>query len=128
MDLRPRILIVEDNVDLLAILEQLLSTDYLVATARRGEEGIARAASFHPDIIILDLQLPDMNGADVGRRIKRERREVPVLVLSASATTESLEALRATGVCDAFLAKPATMESIRARIAELLGSGTGAEG
>jgi CheY-like chemotaxis protein len=128
MHVRPRVLVVEDNADLRALLEQLLSADYLVATAGRGAEGVTLAASFHPDIILLDLQLPDMDGAEVGRRIKRELRDVPVLVLSASATPERLEDLRKAGCCDAFLPKPATIEAIRHGVAELLDSGSGTEG
>jgi len=50
-----KILIVEDNLDLLAILRDLLSSDYEVETARRGEEAIARVRKFEPDLVILDL-------------------------------------------------------------------------
>lgn len=122
---KPRILIIEDNADLLAILEHLLATDYLVATAGRGEDGIALAKSLRPDIVLLDLQLPDMDGIDAGRLIKQSI-PAPVLVLSATATGETAELLRTSGCCDAFLPKPVPIEEIRAKLAGMLGSASGA--
>ena len=128
MQVKPRVLIIEDNTDLLSILEQLLSEDYIVATARRGEEGVALAASFQPDIVILDLQLPQMDGIEAGRWIKREVDNVPILVLTALAGKGDPEAILASGCCDAYMAKPASLEAIRARVVELLESGAGTHG
>lgn len=123
MDAKARVLIVEDNMDLLEILEQLLSVDYSVATARRGEEGIALATSFRPDVVILDLQLPKMDGVEAGLRIKREADNVPILVLTAVAGKGEPEAILASGCCDAYLSKPATLDAIRAQVEQLLASG-----
>ena len=67
-----RILIVEDNPDLLLVLDQSLSAEHEVVTARRGEEGVALTRTFHPEVVILDLQLPSMDGIEAGRWIKRE--------------------------------------------------------
>src|SRR5690606_40940529 len=69
-----RILVVEDNADLLSILRELLSVEHEVATARRGEEAIEVARTFRPDLVILDLQLPSMDGIEAGRWIKRDRK------------------------------------------------------
>lgn len=124
---KPKVLIIEDNADLRAILEHLLSTDYLVATAGRGEDGVSLALSFRPDLVILDLQLPDMDGVDAGRAIKRSTA-ARVLVLSATATGEVAELLRESGCCDAFLPKPVPLEEIRAKLTDLLGSAAGAQG
>ena len=123
MDAKARVLIVEDNMDLLEILEQLLSVDYSVATARRGEEGIALATSFRPGVVILDLQLPKMDGIEAGLRIKREADNVPILVLTAVAGKGEPEAILASGCCDAYLSKPATLDAIRAQVEQLLASG-----
>lgn len=128
MDARPRVLIIEDNADLLEILEHLLSNEFVVATADRGEDGVALAASFRPDIVILDMQLPQMDGIEAGRRIKRDLGDIPILVLTALASQGDPQAILASGCCDAYLAKPATLDAIRARVVELLASGAQAHG
>jgi DNA-binding response OmpR family regulator len=128
MRTKRRVLIIEDNADLLSILEQLLSEEYVVATARRGEEGVTLATSFRPDVVILDLQLPQMDGIEAGRWIKRELDNVPILVLTALAGKGDPEAILASGCCDAYMAKPATLDAIRARVVELLASGAGMHG
>lgn len=128
MHAKPRILIVEDNADLLSVLAQVLSDDYVVATARRGEEGVVLATSFKPDVVILDLQLPQMDGIEAGRWIKREAGNVPILVLTALAAEGDGEAILASGCCDAYMAKPATLDAIRARVTALLEAGAGMSG
>jgi CheY-like chemotaxis protein len=123
MDAKPRVLIIEDNMDLLEILEQLLGVEYSVATARRGEEGIALATTFRPDVVILDLHLPNMDGIEAGRIIKRDAGNVPILVLTAVAGKGDPEAILASGCCDAYMAKPASLDDIRAQVEQLLASG-----
>jgi CheY-like chemotaxis protein len=118
-----RILIVEDNLDLLAILRELLSAEHEVATARRGEEAVEIAGDFRPDVVILDLQLPSMNGIEAGRWIKGElgQRAVAILALTALAQEGDPEAVLRSGCCDAYMAKPATLADIRRKVTELLG-------
>ena len=123
MDARPKVLIIEDNADLLTILEQLLSVEYEVATARRGEDGVMIATSLQPDVVILDLQLPQMDGIEAGHWIRREVENVRILVLTALAGPGDAEAILETGCCDAYMAKPAPLADIQARVAELLMSG-----
>jgi DNA-binding response OmpR family regulator len=123
MDARPRVLIIEDNVDLLNILEQLLGEEYEVETARRGEDGVALALEWRPDVVILDLQLPQMDGIETGRWIKRELGgHVAILVLTAMVGQGDPETILSSGCCDAYMAKPAPLDLIRGRVAELLGS------
>ena len=121
---RPRVLIVEDNVDLLAILAELLSSEYAVTTARRGEEGVALALSLQPDVVILDLQLPQMDGIEAGRWIKRDVPNTRILVLTALAGKGDPEAILASGCCDAYMPKPASLDAIRSTVADLLASAT----
>lgn len=118
----PRILIVEDNVDLLTILSEVLSVDYEVVTAESGEAGLALARTFEPNVVLLDLQLPGMSGVDAGLQIKRDAapRFVPILVLTALAHNEDGGALLASGCCDAVMVKPAPLPMIRAKVDELL--------
>jgi DNA-binding response OmpR family regulator len=117
-----RILIVEDNPDLLSILKEVLSADYEVRTSLSGEDAITIAATFAPDLVLLDLQLPGIDGMETGLRIKEEAapRFVPILMLSALAGVRSENDLVSSGCCDAFMAKPAPLPMIRAKVSELL--------
>lgn len=116
-----RILIVEDNVDLLSILKQLLSSEYQVFTAMRGEDAIEIARAERPELVILDLQLPAMDGIETGRWIKRELAgDVSILVLTALAEKGDEEAVLASGCCDAYMSKPAPLSAIQERVTELL--------
>lgn len=117
-----RILIVEDSPDLLQILRDLLGREHEVRTLRRGEDAVAEAQSFHPDLVILDLKLPGMDGIETGRWIKRvlAPRRVPILALTGLAQTGDPEMVLQSGCCDSYLAKPASLEDIRKRVTELL--------
>ncbi len=113
------ILIVEDNRDLAAILRDLLSQEHEVRTARRGEDAVRLVRERAPDLVIMDLQLPGMDGIETSRWIKQEA-PVPILVLTALAAAGDPEAVLATGCCDAYMAKPAALSDIRAKVSELL--------
>ena len=116
-----RLLIVEDNTDLLEILRQLLSRKHEVYAAQRGEEGIELARAHHPDAVILDLQLPSIDGVETGLRIKQELGgEVAILVLTAQSERTNRAAVLASGCCDAFMSKPAPLSEIERRVDELL--------
>lgn len=120
-----RILIVEDNVDLLTILQEVLSADYEVVTAESGEAAIALARTLEPDLVLLDIQLPGMSGIDAGMQIKQEAaRFIPILVLTALAQNEEGSELISSGCCDAVMVKPAPLPTIRAKVDELLYSHT----
>ncbi len=115
-----RILVVEDNADLLTILRDLLAADHEVVTARRGEEAIDCAREAKPDIVIMDLQLPSMSGIEAGRWIKQEIADVPILALTALAQSGDSDMVLRSGCCDAYMAKPASLADIRRKVEELL--------
>ncbi len=117
------ILIVEDNRDLAAILRELLSLEHEVRTARRGEDAVRMVRERAPDLVIMDLQLPGMDGIETGRWIKQEV-PIPILVLTALASAGDPEAVLASGCCDAYMAKPASLMEIRNKVNELLGERT----
>jgi CheY-like chemotaxis protein len=122
-----RILIVEDNADLLRVLAELLSLEHEVATATEGEEAVAVALEFRPDAVILDLQLPRLHGIDAGKRIKAGLgAETRILALTALAEAGVGQAVLASGCCDGYLAKPATFHEIRRQLDALL-AGDGVE-
>jgi two-component system, cell cycle response regulator DivK len=102
-----RILVVEDvefNRDLLV---QLLEDAYEVMTAADGREGIERAARERPDLILMDLSLPVVDGWEATRRLKArdDLRGIPVIALSAHAMAGDEEKARQSG-CDGYLTKP----------------------
>src|SRR5687768_16290829 len=119
---RPRILIVEDNADLQTLLNEVLSINYTVEGASSGEEAVAVARTFKPALVLLDFQLPGMNGGEAARRIKQEAapRFVPVLVLSALADQLESDDMVNPTCCDALVAKPAPLVTIRAKVESLL--------
>ena len=117
------ILIVEDvelNRDLLA---QLLEDDYRLLFAADGEAALARAAAEKPDLILMDLSLPRMDGWEATRRLKSDAAlaSIPVVALSAHAMKTHEDRARDSG-CDDFLTKPIDDTLLFATIDRLLGA------
>ena len=117
----PCILIVDDEPQIRRFLDiALRSQGYTTVLAATGQEGIERAATRTPDLVILDLGLPDKEGHDVLREL-RQWTQVPVLILSVrDADTEKVRALD-TGAND-YVTKPFSIEEVLARIRALLRS------
>jgi CheY-like chemotaxis protein len=121
-----KILIVEDveyNRDLLV---QLLEDDYEVVTAADGAAGIEAAVRHRPDLILMDLSLPGVDGWEATRRLKArpETAAIPVIALTAHAMQGDEERARACG-CDDYLTKPIDEDQLFAKLAQLLGPGGG---
>jgi two-component system, cell cycle response regulator DivK len=119
-----KILIVEDveyNRDLLV---QLLEEEYEVVTAVDGATGIEAAARERPDLILMDLSLPGVDGWEATRRLKArpETEAIPVVALTAHAMQGDEERARACG-CDDYLTKPIDEDQLFAKLAHLLGPG-----
>ncbi len=115
MNIQPSILVIDDEPQILRALKTILSSKHFrVNTANRGEEGITLAATLQPDLIILDLSLPDMSGIDVCTRI-REWSQVPIIILSVR-DRESDKVLALDRGADDYLTKPFGIEELLARI------------
>jgi len=114
-----RILVVDDDRALLRVLSiGLAARGYDVVTARTGADGVVQASLHQPDVIVLDLSLPDLDGVQVCSRV-REFSEVPILVLSALGSEErKVEALDRGA--DDFVTKPFGMAELEARLRVLL--------
>lgn len=112
---KPFILIVEDDVPVRNLIATTLKThDYRFLTAQNGENAIMEASSHNPDIVLLDLGLPDMDGIEVIRRI-RTWSNLPIIVISArSEDTDKIDALDAGA--DDYLTKPFSVEELLARL------------
>jgi two-component system cell cycle response regulator DivK len=102
-----KILIVEDVAFNLDLLVQLLENDYQLVTAGDGEKGIELAAKESPDLILMDMSLPVVDGWEATRRIKGDAasKQIPVIGLSAHAMDGDREKALASG-CDDYLTKP----------------------
>lgn len=110
-----RVLVVDDDVALLRALRVgLHSKGHDVITATTGEQGIEQAAFASPDVIVLDLGLPDLDGLVVCRRV-RQWSDVPVIVLSAIGS-EDRKVAALDGGADDYMTKPFGMAELEARI------------
>ena len=100
-----RILVVEDvelNVDLIT---QLLEDDYDLIVARDGRQGVEAALSNNPDLILMDISLPVMDGYEATRKIRETMKDVPVIGLSAHAMEGDAQKAKDAG-CNDYLTKP----------------------
>ncbi len=121
----PLILIIEDNpLDADMLSRRLARRGYDVITAADGESGIASALQNHPDLIIMDMGLPVLDGWDATRRLKQSplTSAVPVVALSAHAMTEDRDRGLAAG-CDSYETKPLEFDRLIASVESLLRKG-----
>jgi CheY-like chemotaxis protein len=120
-----RILYVEDNDDNVYMLKMRLElTDqFEVLVAEDGEKGCAIAAAEHPDLILMDLELPGLDGWEATRRLKDNpaTRDIPIIALSAHALAGSREKALAAG-CDEFDTKPVEFDRLLGKIRRLVGN------
>ena len=117
-----RILVVEDQEDLRSILRDLLTgSGYAVAEAADGRDGVAKALSERPDLILMDIQLPLMDGYEATRRIKAdpELKKIPIIVVTSYALSGDDGKAHAAG-CDAYVTKPYSPRQLLAKIKEFL--------
>jgi two-component system cell cycle response regulator DivK len=119
-----RILVIEDQEDNRIILRRLLSNaGYELIEAVNGEDGVALALSMRPDLILMDIQLPVMDGYEATRRIKSsaELKSTPVIAVTSYALSGDEAKARAAG-CDAYIAKPFSPRQLLAKVREYLPS------
>jgi two-component system cell cycle response regulator DivK len=103
-----KVLIVEDNELNLKLLNDILEYHgYTVFTTRLGEPVLELARQYRPDLILMDIQLPDISGMEATRRLKADEqmRSIPVIAVTAFAMSGDEAKIRAIG-CDAYVAKP----------------------
>ncbi len=117
-----RILVVEDQEDNRRILRDLLrSVGYEMIEAVTGEEGVTLAESSRPDLILMDIQLPGLDGYEATRRIKANPalRAIPIIAVTSYALSgDDVKALQAG--CDAYVTKPYSPRALLAKIREYL--------
>jgi len=117
-----RILLVEDQPDNRQIIRDLLSaTDYELTEAENGEQALAAVAKQRPDLILMDIQLPIMDGYEATRRIKADpaSRSIPIIAVTSYALSGEETKVRAAG-CDGYVTKPYSPRLLLAKIREFL--------
>ena len=114
-----RILVVEDHPINVKVAQALLETEgYEVIVARDGATALQTARSLTPDLILLDLKLPDIAGLDIARQLKADpvTRTIPLVALTAYAMRGDEERARAAG-CDGYVTKPINREAFMHEVA-----------
>ena len=122
VDDAPLILIAEDDVDNREGYAEYLSfLGYRVAQAANGEDALVWARQLRPDVLLLDLALPGVDGWEVARQLKTDNSTRSMLVIALSACVFPDDVLRATDAgCDLFLDKPCYPQTVAAEIERLL--------
>ncbi|MDZ8186429.1 MAG: hybrid sensor histidine kinase/response regulator [Nostoc sp. ChiSLP02] len=122
MDTQPSILVIDDEPDNFDVFETLLDGEnYQLYYAPGGQQALNRLHSFQPDLILLDVMMPDLDGMEVCQRIKADPKwqAVPVIMVTALTAKEDLARCLATGADD-FISKPVNGVELRARVNSML--------
>lgn len=118
----PRILVVEDNpLNLKLVRDVLQYAGYEVTEARTGEEGVHTARRLPPDLVLMDLQLPGMDGVETLHRMREDglSPEVPVVAVTAFAMAEDRQRASSAGF-DGYVEKPISVRALPTQVAEFL--------
>ena len=116
----PRVLVVDDEPNIVDVVTMALRFQgFAVESAGTGADAVAAVTAFRPDLIVLDVMLPDMEGFDVAKRLGAERARVPIIYLTArDATEDKIRGLTLGG--DDYVTKPFSLEELVARIRSIL--------
>jgi CheY-like chemotaxis protein len=122
-----KVLLVEDNEDNLVVYRTILEhVGFAVVEARDGEEGVARARSERPDIILMDISIPKLDGWAATEQLKADgdTAAIPIIALTAHALEEDrIKAIRAG--CDGYLAKPVEPRRVVEEVEKFIGPARG---
>lgn len=114
MTTRGRILYVEDNLENRILIKRVLEAEgYTVIEAGNGREGLALAESYHPDLILMDINLPDVDGYECTRRLRSADglSQIPILALTANVLEGDRQQALAAG-CDGYIPKPIDVDEL----------------
>jgi DNA-binding response OmpR family regulator len=123
MPAKKKILVVDDSKTALMMQSMILKREsYEAVTAVDGEEGVAKALAEKPDLILLDVVMPKLNGFEVLKRLRAEAatRETPILLVTTRGETDNVEAGYAAG-CSDYVTKPIDGTELLAKIKHFLG-------
>ncbi len=115
------ILIVDDEKDLCTVLSDSLSKDrYRVVTAFNGKTGLQLAKKERPDLMLLDIKMPGMDGIEVLKKIKKMKKEITVIMFTAFGTLETAREAMKLGAYD-YVTKPVDLFLLKSLVKEVLG-------
>ena len=115
------VLVAEDEESNYELVRIVLQKRYNLIRAHNGIEAVTMNEEEHPDLILMDVRMPEMDGLDATRIIKEVNNKVPIIMLSAFAFPENIREAKAAG-CDEFMAKPFNVEDLIERISHYIGS------
>ena len=124
----PLILVVDDYQDAREMYAEYLQfSGFRVAEARNGNEAVERAFALKPDLILMDLSLPGMDGWEATRRLKADEatKKIPIVALTGHALAGASEGARKAG-CDSFVTKPCLPDDLVVEVRRMLGASSNA--
>ena len=119
---KPLILVVDDYQDAREMYAEYLEfSGFRVAEARNGNEAVEQAFALHPDLILMDLSLPGMDGWEATRRLKADdrTRQIPIVALTGHALAGASEGAKRAG-CDSFVTKPCLPDDLVVEVRRML--------
>ena len=115
----PRILVVDDEPNIAELLSAALTLEgYQVGVAATGAEAIEQVRSFRPNLVMLDVMLPDFDGTEVCRRLRNQGEQMPIVFLTARDTTQ--DKVEGLSMGDDYVTKPFSIEELTARVGAIL--------
>jgi CheY-like chemotaxis protein len=123
-----KILVVEDHADMRELLAwQIELMGYVPITARLAKEGIEKAVAEQPDLILMDVMMPEMDGREAVRelRARPETKDIPILAATALFRTTDLKSCLDAG-CNGTIVKPFTFQELQVKLREFISPGDGA--
>ncbi|MFN8109154.1 MAG: response regulator [Thermoleophilia bacterium] len=124
MDRQPVVLVADDDEDVLELVAfRLRRAGYLTLTARNGREALDVARAQHPDLAVLDISMPEVDGLEVTRSLRghRDTSEMPIILLTARSQERDVRAGIEAGA-DTYIRKPFSHRELRARVETMLGA------
>ncbi|HXV42774.1 MAG TPA: response regulator [Anaerolineae bacterium] len=119
---KAKILYIEDNLDNMTLVKRVLEIEgYEVIEAGNGKDGLAKAISNRPDIIITDINLPDIDGYEITDTLKKgkETAHIPVIAMTANVMKKDRESVLQAG-CDGYISKPIDIDELPSQIENFL--------
>lgn len=121
-DIKPKILIIEDDLDVAEMLNAYFRVQgYEVFTVNWGEDGVRSCQTVHPDLVILDIRLPDIDGYEVARRLRADRRTSDVPIIFLTEKRDRADRLQGLEIgADDYITKPFDVQELRLRVRNAL--------
>jgi len=122
-----KVLIVEDHADMRELLSwQLELMGFVPITAKHGKEGVEKALSEKPHLVLMDIMMPGMDGRETARALRAnpETKDIPILAATALFRDSDLKSCLAAG-CNGYIVKPFTFQELQAKLRELIPQSNG---